>query len=394
MSASAVTLIARKELSDIFHEKTYWLAFVLEIIIVAGVLLLGVALATLMNPREMTSAAPNIPITIAMVDMSNSSNKDVIVSSLRRENIRILSSRSLDSLEGALRNGKIMGGIVLPEDYDELANRSLEVALLLDRSKVFSSIVEEKIRRAVERASSLVSQKRISRIGVDVRSLEIELESVGEDILPVGTTVGTPEFVKAMYLMVIPLVFLFPVFLSANMTSDSIVAEKESGTLGTLLAAPLSKSEIILAKALPVLAIANVQFLLWILLVENNILGRVPIFNRSFLLLFLNLATLLFILVSLLISTRSSSLKESNVYLTVLIMGCILPILVGLPPLGPFSEIVDIVLLSRVIGMTAVNPALPAATMGLDCAVMAGVLLIVGLLCVRSIEGLEPPPSR
>jgi len=33
---SSVPLIARKELNDILHEKTYWLAFFLEIIIVAG----------------------------------------------------------------------------------------------------------------------------------------------------------------------------------------------------------------------------------------------------------------------------------------------------------------------------------------------------------------------
>jgi len=386
----SVLLIARKELHDILHEKTYWLAFFLEIIIVAGVLLLGIALATLMNPTEIASAAPSIPIKVGIVDMSNSSNKEAILTSLEHEDIKILNSRGLDNLRAAVKKGKIMGGIVVPEDYDELANRSLEVLLVLDPSKVFSTVVEEKVRLAVEHASSLVSQERISRICVDVHSFEIEVQSIGEEALPVGS----PEFVKAMYLMVIPLVFLFPVFLSANMTSDSIVAEKESGTLGILLATPLSKSEIILGKALPVLAIANVQFLLWIILVEKNVLGKVPIFNKWFLILFLNLATLLFVLVSLLISTRSSSLKEANLYLTVLIMGCILPILIGLPRLGAFSEIVDVLLLSRVIGMTAVSPFLPRTAMALDCAVMAGLLLAIGILCVKSIEGLEPPPSR
>ena len=61
----SVPLIARKELNDILHEKAYWLAFFLETIIVAGVLLLGVALATLMNPTEIASAAPSIPTTCA-----------------------------------------------------------------------------------------------------------------------------------------------------------------------------------------------------------------------------------------------------------------------------------------------------------------------------------------
>ena len=44
--------------------------------------------------------------------------------------------------------------------------------------------------------------------------------------------------------------------------------------------------------------------------------------------------------------------------------------------------------------MTAVSPFVPKATMALDSAVMAGVLLAIGVLCVKSVEGLEPPPSR
>jgi ABC-type Na+ efflux pump permease subunit len=391
LNGMAIRLIASKELRDILSEKVYWLAFLLELIIVLGVILLGIAFAAMVNPVKMAVDSPDLGIRLGFYDENGAVPEERILSALMGEKVTLVrASNRSEMLEGIL-DGSLMGGIVIPEGYDEAVLQPLEIELLLDPSKPFSSIAQAKVERALDSANEDLARVRMGDLGLEgLAGLSMDRSYVGDPATPIES----PDFVEAMYLMVIPLVLIFPILLSANMTSDSIVGEKENGTLGILVACPLSRFDIILGKMLPILLLANIQFLAWLFLLENNLLGSVRVFNKPFLLLLLNLGAVCFIGVSLLISTRARSSKESNLYLTIVIMAFVIPLFMGMPQLGLLTEMLEGVMLVRVLGLVAASPALPlpAAAGGL---VSLGTLAVVLLLgCAVAISRLEPPPSR
>jgi ABC-type Na+ efflux pump permease subunit len=247
------------------------------------------------------------------------------------------------------------------------------------------------VEAAVDAANGDLSKERLSELGLEEGGmLSLNTSSIGRSSIPISS----PDFVEAMYLMVIPLVMIFPVLLSANMTSDSVVGEKENGTLGILMASPASRLDIVLGKLIPVLALANLQFLAWLFLLENNILGSVRVFNKVPLLILLNLGALCFIGISLLISIRARSTKESNLYLTLVIMVLVFPLFVGMPDIGIPPVILDSMTLVRTIGYVAASPDLPLRALASPFIVLGLMGMGIVTLCRRSVMNLEPPPSR
>ena len=105
MGFRAVRAIATKELADVLSEKVYWLAFLLELMIVLGVILLGIAFAAIMNPAEVASNSPNMQVTVGLLDLSNSSSNGLVLGCLREENIRLLTARSFGGLREEVQKG-------------------------------------------------------------------------------------------------------------------------------------------------------------------------------------------------------------------------------------------------------------------------------------------------
>lgn len=118
----------------------------------------------------------------------------------------------------------------------------------------------------------------------------------------------------------------------AMMTSIAIVREKETGTMGVLLASPMRPIFIILAKAVPyfVLSILN---LITILLLSVFVLG-VPVAGNIFSLMFISLvfiflALSLGLLISTLVDTQMAAILASGMGLmmpTMILSGLVFPI--------------------------------------------------------------------
>ncbi len=158
-----------------------------------------------------------------------------------------------------------------------------------------------------------------------------------------------PEFVEVMYSLLIPLVVLLPVFLSMNMLSDSIVGEKERKTFEVLLAAPLTRIEIILGKLIPVIALGFVQVSLWLAVVSRR---NVHIKNIGALYLFLLLLMLLFFSISVIFSMLASNIREANLYLTLFMMFLAFLMFIPLPSLGVLDSIVKY---SPIVGIVKIT---------------------------------------
>ena len=122
---------------------------------------------------------------------------------------------------------------------------------------------------------------------------------------------GAYNFVPGVMGMILMLI-------CAMMTSISIVREKETGTMEVLLVSPMRPILIILAKAVPYLAISSVN-LATILLLSVFVLG-VPIAGSLFWLVFVSL---IFILVSLALGLLVSTIAETQM-VAMLISGMML----------------------------------------------------------------------
>jgi len=389
LDAQVVRAIASKELADILSQRVYWLAFALELIVVLGIILLGVAFASLANPDKTAYNLPALGLQLGLLESSRSPSGQIILDCLVGERIELRPLSDLDAARREVESDRLMGAIVIGEE--NRSDQTIPVLLLTDPSKPYESVVRARVENAVEEANERLSSLRVASLGLEgAASLSVSASFVGRSSLPMSS----PDFVEAMYLMIVPLVLILPILLSANITSDSIVGEKEAGTLGILMASPVSRFDIILGKVLPVLGLANLQLVAWIFLLENNLLGRITIFNKGPLLLLLNLGGLCFIGATVVVSAKSESSKESNLYLTLLVIALIFPLLLGLPDLGPATRIVDDLLLVRLIANAAASPRLPLGELAGDLCVLGGAALVVLGACVLSIKGLEPPPSR
>lgn len=262
--------------------------------------------------------------------------------------------------------------------------------LLVDPARFYSGVAQARLQDTLDGLNEELSKRRFRSLGYGtVASLSIRKRTIGDQTLPVTS----PDFVEAMYLMVVPLILLFPILISANMTADSVVGEKESGTLGILMASPASRFELVLGKTLPILGITNLQFLCWIFLLEHNVLGSIRIHSKVPLLIILNIGALLVIAASLVISSRSKSSRESNLYLTILIILFVFPLFVTFGE-GGVDGLLQEVQLVKVIGHMSADPALALSEVWMPVAVFGSITGLLMLLATVSMRRLEPPPSK
>jgi len=99
----------------------------------------------------------------------------------------------------------------------------------------------------------------------DARSAYLE-----EPPLPLPDRTGSSPYFTFTYTVLIPLLVFLPVFISGSITVDSITEEIDRGTLELLRVAPVTLTDIVDGKALAAVAIAPVQALCWLLLLELN----------------------------------------------------------------------------------------------------------------------------
>jgi len=345
------------------NDRVYVLAFAVQMVMVMGIIYAALLYTSVAAPETSVFVIGQKP------EVGFIGSYDVLVEGIGEElNLVEVSGEP----RGLLENTNLVAVLVVPETLeDSLAGgESAELTLFLDNTNVLSGYADEVVEDVVEGLSRDVKLERLS-LGFEdpeaiidpIQITEIRTRTRGEpSSMP-------PEFVEIMYGLLIPFIVLLPTFLSTNMMSDSIVGEKERGTLEGLFASPLSRLEVILGKSIPIVAIAVVQAVLWLLLLQFR---GVVIYNTKLLMLFLFALDLAFIGFGILISALSDNLKESNLYVTVLLILASLAFFVPLSVkrgLYAFSPV-------YVISKLASNPAVPFDRVYLTLAVIfsAGIL--------------------
>ncbi len=304
-------ILSKKEFSDIIGERVYIMAFFVQMIIVMGIIyaaLLYTAVAAPGTSAFIRVERPRVGIIGSENEITQELRKDIRISFVTGEPREML------------ENSNLVAVLVFPPDFEtRIKSDVAELTLVLDNTELLSGYADALITETVEKYSASLKRERLSLEYSDPDAIldpvyfnEIYVQSSSK--IP---RIQSPEFVEIMYGILIPFILLLPTFLSANMVTDSIVGEKEKRTYEILIAAPISKREIIMGKTLPIVILAVFQAWLWIVLLRWK--GTV-VYNIIPLLVLLLLLDLVFIGFGIVISALSENIKESNLSVTVLII--------------------------------------------------------------------------
>jgi len=287
-----VAALMKKELRDILSEKLYLLAFLVQLLIALSITTVAVMYTSLSSPEVMERYLPPQQVKAGVAGDA---------SALEIENLKLVQLEPQESYWGTMERLGLVAVLVAPRNLSAALERGrVRFTLYIDNTNPLSGFADAMLSQAVDRLRQ--------RLG---GGAEVELRVVGESS---GTP---PEYLQVMYGILLPFILLLPAFLAANMTTDSIVGEKERRTYELLVVAPLSLREIMLAKTLPIAGVALAQAALWILLLSMR---GIQVHNPLLILALLGVLNLLFIGAGVVISALSDSVKEANAGVTMLLI--------------------------------------------------------------------------
>lgn len=342
-----VLTLSKKEFKDIIGERVYIMAFFVQMIIVMGIIYAALLYTAVAAPETSSFVKVEKPRVGVIGD------ENWITSELRKD---LQISFVTGDPQAILENSNLVAVLVFPPDFETQIQRDVaDLMLVIDNTNILSGYADTVVTETVQKYSAELKKERLSLRYEDPDAIlnPIKFKEVYVKTSSKIPHIQSPEFIEIMYGILIPFILLLPTFLSANMVTDSIVGEKEKRTYEILIAAPISKREIILGKTLPVVALALLQALLWMILLRWK--GTV-VYNMIPLLLLLFLLDLVFIGFGIVISAMSENIKESNLSVTVLIIVASLSFFAPLSLKKEFYNLSPVTLISKFSSNPYVDP--------------------------------------
>ncbi len=297
--------LSSKELDDILREKVYLFAFAVQLVMVIGIIYTALLYTSITNPSVATGFIRNEVKVGVMGDLD-----------ITGEGLRIFKLPDGDPLQ-ALLNNDLAAVLVASPGYEAelMGGRMVEFNLYLDNTNILSGYADAVISNEVNRLSGDIERRTIARhMDPDVVLSPISIKEID---LGTKRRPQPMEFVELMYGLLIPFIFLLPTFLSTNMMTDSIVGEKEKKTYEALLAAPLSRMDLVLGKMMPILLITMLQVVTWIVLLRVK---GIVVYNVVFLFFLILLMDVALVGIGIAISAFSDTIKDANAGVSVVIL--------------------------------------------------------------------------
>jgi ABC-2 type transport system permease protein len=255
-------------------------------------------------------------VPTAVLDRSDSAVSRHLVGRLEATQALRVTRRVVSEGEGRrlLAAGEVQTVVVIPPDFARrwYRGRGAEVSLLVDAS---DPLVARAVRDAADGLAAEVERRSEGTGGGTAGSLDPRLVARPDLIRPDPLTLSVlhlhnPELRTPVF--VVP--GLLGVILTTTMilmTALSLVRERERGTFEFLIGTPVERSELMVGKLLPYVAIGLVQIVL--VLLAGVALFRVPVEGSLF---DLGAASLLFIAANLTIGLVISSLVRTQLQAT------------------------------------------------------------------------------
>lgn len=311
--------VFRKELTQMFRDRgTLFFALLVPVL---ELVLFGV----------IDMNAKNIPTVV--LDLSQTQESRHLIEQFDATGYLRVSqfARSRAELQHDMVAGRAQVAIEIPPDYARnlASGRQANVFVAIDGSD--SSVASQ----ALSAANGVVLQNNVTAL------LERTKAQPPIDVHPL--MMFNPDM-RSANLLIPGLIAILLTFSGTILSAFAIVKERERGTLEQLMVTPVSPLAVVVGKLLPYLALAYLQLIIIVLLM--NLLFRVPIHGSIALLMLLSPIYLLSLLsVGLLVSSRAKTQMEAmqramSVMLpSVLLSGYIFPIASLPAPLRFISHI-------------------------------------------------------
>jgi ABC-2 type transport system permease protein len=286
----------RKEFYHVFRDKrTLLILFGLPVV---QIILFGYALS---------SEVKNIGITI--FDNAHDNNAEQIINRIKTSSYFLVKTpvSNYSEIEGRFKDGSIKCAVIFPADFsNDLSHYGkAQIQIIADGSDPNTATILVNYLTAI---ISGYQQQMKTGPGLSYQIIPQirQLYNVEQN--------GSLNFIPG----VIALIFMI---VSTALTSVSVVKEKESGTMEILLVSPLRPIMVLIAKAVPYLALSIINFL--IILALSAYLLNVHI-KGSFLLIFVE--SIIFIVTCLSLGLLISNVTNSQqTAMLISMMGMMLP---------------------------------------------------------------------
>ncbi|MFC4543615.1 ABC transporter permease [Halosolutus amylolyticus] len=237
--------VGRRELRSLRTEKTILLALAIQLFIAAFSSFLVVGLVSLYDPGAVDGYETEVAIT-------GDDTGQLLRVADQQDGLEPTHYTDRSAAYSAFDGGR--AAAVLDANRDD--DGRLHVRVLAPEEGIETTLVVVQLRETLERAEHVERQRNADRLA--------------EPPLDLPREVGASPYVAFTYTVLLPLLLFLPVFISGSIVVDSLIEERQRGTLTLLRVAPLSLADIVDAKLLTVAALAPIQAIAWLVLLAVN----------------------------------------------------------------------------------------------------------------------------
>ncbi len=241
---NAFLAIIKKELAGVLRDRTIVIAILIQLFIASfsSALLLGVL--SVYDPDTILQYERGA-INIGMVGGSG----NPLESFLSARGLRLKSYATLSAAEAAFYRNEVNAIIAVPAS----SQGGVEIKLYLaDRADAANSLIRMVIQEPLKQYENTLR----AQSGIAVHYTDLSGKA--------------PTSFELIYSIILPVLMFFPAFVAGSMVINSLTEEVENNTLPTLLAAPLTINQMILAKITAPVILAIIQCAAWLALLRWN----------------------------------------------------------------------------------------------------------------------------
>nr|WP_321350670.1 ABC transporter permease [uncultured Methanoregula sp.] len=273
-------IIAKKEFSGLFSERTILLAVLLQLFIALFSSFLMVGLTSMYDPSSLSKYSR------FQYSVGYAGNSSPVLGYLRDSpDFRVYRMNLSDSVE-ALRERKLAAVVYVPDTAPD-AEEPVKITLYTLQNDLQSAIVDVKLKEIFLKYEKDLREIRAGRL--NDKPLPVQIPK----------TVGGGDFYEFVYGLLIPLLVFMPAIIASALVIDLITEEYQHETLETLVSSPVTFSEMVWGKVLACEVLVPIQAGAWLLLLMIN---GIMIQDAGLILLHVTVASLVLILLGALVA--------------------------------------------------------------------------------------------
>ncbi|WP_406656139.1 ABC transporter permease [Methanolobus sp. ZRKC2] len=250
-----IKAIAKKELADLMHEKTFILSVLIQLFIASFSTFLVIGLTSFYDPT-------------AMGDMEIQGTKIAVVGTEDNELYKLLEESKLNTVlyrefpdaHTDFYERRADAIIIAPSGPPD-GKDILNVEIYLPKSEIKATLISMQLKEPLEKFEQQVRDIRTQRL--------VGYSPIDINIIKRGVETSSTYF-EFIYVALLPLLVFTPAFISGGLVIDFITEEYERKTMELLLASPASLLDIVNGKVLLATAIVPLQSFAWMLLLMMN----------------------------------------------------------------------------------------------------------------------------